>query len=45
MIRFAFDLTRFVVGILLFAALAVLFLGAALLMLIIWPVFLLALFV
>ena len=44
MIRFGFDLTRFVIGLVLFAALVVVAIAAALLMLIVWPVFLLALF-
>lgn len=43
MIRLTFDIVRLVIGIVLFAALIVVGIAAALLMLIIWPVFLLAL--
>jgi hypothetical protein len=44
MIGFAFDLVRLVVGLILFGALLVVAVCAAALMLVVWPVFLLALF-
>ena len=44
MIRLAFDIVRLVLGLILFGALIVVAVCVAALMLVVWPVFLLALF-